>query len=102
VLDAGYDIRTIQGLLGHKDVTTTMIYTHVLNRGGHGVHSPVDQPWSGFIQPAKIPSAAQDLAAKGIDRKMLRRYAAMRGKVLFRQPPSVIVVLDRLHIHCSA
>jgi site-specific recombinase XerD len=40
--DAGYDIRPAQELLGHKDVTTTMIYTHVLNRGGKGVRSPVD------------------------------------------------------------
>ncbi|MDA0737852.1 MAG: integron integrase [Nitrospirae bacterium] len=42
VLEDGYDIRTVQELLGHKDVKTTMLYTHVLNRGGKGVRSPVD------------------------------------------------------------
>jgi site-specific recombinase XerD len=43
LIEDGYDIRTVQELLGHDDLRTTMVYTHVLNRGGRGVQSPLDE-----------------------------------------------------------
>ena len=63
MLEAGYDIRTVQALLGHRDVKTTEIYTHVLQRGGGAVRSPVDTllgtSVTGLGPEAVIPSATE-------------------------------------------
>jgi integrase len=59
LIEDGYDIRTVQELLGHADVKTTMIYTHVLNRGGRGVRSPLD---AGRVQGNSEATASANLS----------------------------------------
>ncbi len=74
LIESGYDIRTVQELLGHRDVRTTMIYTHVLNRGGLGVVSPVDA----VLAPAGAVALRRQEIGRGASRPIPREESPMQ------------------------